>query len=107
VSTKPRVSDERLSEMIANAGLYAYVADPGEVEGLARDLRDARADINRLRREYDGEVYEFNAGFECAQGGGTLDDEPSDTKYDSWRVGFSWFEIDKLRARIAELEAGK
>jgi len=48
---------------------------------------DAQAkEIVKLTTEYQAEVDEFNAGCNAAEAGLPYD-EPSDTKYDQWRVG--------------------
>jgi hypothetical protein len=50
---KQRVSDSEVGEMIANAGLDEGSWTPRITEGLARDLRDARARIKELDDLFD------------------------------------------------------
>ena len=48
---------------------------------------------------------EFAQGYECARAGGSVDDEPKDTKHDSWRPGFAWGAFDGLNEQIQRLKA--
>jgi hypothetical protein len=53
-------------------------------------------------RERDEEVEEFNAGYECAKGGGIIDDEPEHCPQDQWRIGFQAGAYDGLVKEIKE-----
>ena len=82
-------------------------------------LAERDAEIARLKADYAAEVDEFNAGFEAHGAGKTLADEPSDTRFDVWRIGWVWgtheafesdteardAEIAAFRAQVAELRA--
>lgn len=62
------------------------------IEGEAAD------EIERLQKERIEEVAEFNAGYDCAQRGGSIHDEPDQTPHDQWCCGFAWGAFERLRA---------
>ena len=55
----------------------------------------------------DAEVAEFNRGFDAYGAGVPLENEPSDTAHDVWRVGWAWAAFPHLIKRVAELEASQ
>ena len=55
----------------------------------------------------DAEVAEFNAGFDAYGAGVPVENEPSDTAHDVWRVGWAWAAFPYLVKRVAELEASR
>ena len=59
---------------------------PDTDEHTASVLREAAYQIKCYRRE----IAEFNAGYKCAETGGTLNDEPDDTTEDTWQIGYAW-----------------
>lgn len=87
-------------------GMFDLIPDAKfELSALRASAAEAatlRAERDELKREYDEEVAEFNAGFEAYRSGIHYDDEPHDTKYDQWRCGWAWAAFDVLRATVAE-----
>jgi len=74
-------------------------------------------DLNVVLRAYDKGVEdhneasdEFNDGFKAAQAGEKIEDEPSDTKHDEWRIGYVWGthclaeEEENGRKKLEEIE---
>jgi len=61
------------------------------------------AELARLKQRYNDEVAEFNAGFEAAKGGKSIDDEPNNCPFDVWKCGFAWGAFDGLRAELTAL----
>jgi len=63
-------------------------------------------EIDRLTKEYDEEVEQFNAGYEAAQNYQPIDNAPSfENDYDTWVVGWAWGNWNmgtenKLRAEL-------
>lgn len=58
------------------------------------------AEVDRLRREYDEEMTEFNTGYEAAQQGLPESSEPSEVKHDVWLCGYAWAMFGKLKAEV-------
>ena len=56
----------------------------------AKTVRALVEQIETLRRKQDEEAEEFNAGYEAAQRGESIESEPSRVPYDVWRVGWVW-----------------
>jgi len=46
--------------------------------------------VRTLEAERDGEVDEFNAGYDAARKGKPISAEPDGCKYDVWRIGWVW-----------------
>ena len=61
-------------------------------------------DNRALTRQHAAEIDEFNAGYDAMLAGVPFEQEPSDTHYDEWGIGWAWAAFDGLRKRIAELE---
>jgi hypothetical protein len=66
-------------------------------------LRDAADAFEEMQRSQAEEVDEFNAGFDAAQRGEPIDNEPSHTPYDVWRVGWAWAKYQKEQAIIQNI----
>lgn len=79
--------------------------DAKVIEQYQRRIAEMQRDRLDLEADEADEVAEFNAGFEAAKAGKTLDDEPSETRFDVWRVGFAWQKFDGLVAEVERLKA--
>lgn len=64
----------------------------------------AKAEVERLRKDYLGEVTEFNAGWEAAKRG-ELDIAPDDAEYDTWSCGWAWFKCSDFERERDEARA--
>ena len=122
-ATIPAYNVERWHRQMATG--YADLTDKereSDRNQADKVLAERDAEIAQLKADYAAEVDEFNAGFEAHGAGKTLADEPSDTRFDVWRIGWVWgkwgtheafesdteardAEIERLRAQVAELEA--
>ena len=93
------------------ASADAFETNTGIPEALSKLLRSrenvlAAYDALAARiQAADAEVVEFNAGFDAYGAGVPVENEPSDTAHDVWRVGWAWAAFPHLTARVAELEA--
>ena len=96
-----------------------------EVEKLRRQLEvasgereRARAEVDKLKADYDSEIDQFNAGYEAGKSGVPLDEAEqkwrmlNDDDHDVFAPGYTWGAWDRtqatataLRERIDELEA--
>ena len=88
---------------VANEGMGPDPADMllDRVNALRTQLAEAR---KRLA-EHDEEIDEFNAGYEAAARGESLDDEPAGLKHDQWTTGWWWCMGEKFKARAEKAEA--
>lgn len=79
---------------------------PTEYETRIRQLERLNAvlsaEIDRMRREYDEEVGEFNAGFDAGQRGLPESTEPNDVKHDVWKCGYAWGAFENLKAQVTK-----
>jgi hypothetical protein len=65
----------------------------------AKTVRALVDQIEALQRSQAAETDEFNAGYEAAQRGESIESEPSHTSYDVWRIGWVWGDYQR-RATI-------
>lgn len=59
--------------------------------------------IEALQKTQAEEVDEFNAGYEAAQRGETIESEPEYTPYDVWCIGWVWGDYQKRKAAKASI----
>ena len=94
---------EKQLETVCIRGSYNIIGqDPDTARAALLVAYDAQA--ARIQAA-DAEVVEFNAGFDAYGAGVPVENEPSDTAHDVWRVGWAWAAFPHLTARVAELEA--
>lgn len=48
------------------------------------------AQVAKLEADYAAEVAEMNAGYSAYKQGQRIDEEPSNTRFDVWRIGWVW-----------------
>lgn len=89
-----QVSSDR--ESIAR--LRAELAAECKRRGLAED------ELAKRIADYDAEVAEFNAGYHAARAGTGEDEEPADTHYDVWTIGYAWYKYPGLKAELARVK---
>ncbi len=60
------------------------------ISALERKIRKLTHEITRLKKEYSDEIDEFNSGFSAFEKGELIENEPSHTPYDVWKIGWVW-----------------
>jgi hypothetical protein len=85
-----------LDDAPGNTNAYRVTVD------AAAELAALREAMEAEKRQQSEETEEFNAGYDAALRGEPIDNEPSNTPYDVWCIGWVWGDYQKRK--VAKLE---